>query len=59
MMTQKVTLDIKVETLDIQSAKSLIQQFLYQLDMGSEQGMLNCTDGDKIQWATSRKDLAL
>ena len=57
MKAQKVTLKIEVDTLDIASAKGMILQMLDNLANEAESGSLYMSDGDKVEWNTSRKDL--
>lgn len=59
MKTQKVTLKIEANTLDIASAKALLLDLISNLDREVEHGMLNMGDGDKIEWNTSRKDIEI
>lgn len=57
MKTQKVSIKIEVETLDIASVNGLLLHMVEQIDREVESGMLSMHDGDQISWETSKKDV--
>ena len=58
MKAQKVTLNIVLESLDIQTAKGQLHQMIAALDAGVETGELVMADGDQIEWETTRVNVA-
>ncbi len=57
MKTQKVTLKIEVNSLDIASARGLLLQMIDNIENEAESGSLYMSDGDKVEWNTSRKNV--
>ena len=59
MKTQKVTLKIEVEVLDIESAAILLSQMQSALYEGAESGLLRALDGDEVNWYTTREEVVI
>lgn len=55
---RKVTLTVKVEVLDIDSAYTLLMEVLSNIrENECENGMLQKDDGDRVEWKTTRKNV--
>ncbi len=59
MKTQKVTLKIEVNCLDIASARGLLLQMIDNIEREAESGALYMGDGDKVDWNTSKKEVKI
>ena len=58
MEAQKVTVNIVLESLDIQTAQGQLHKLIASLDVGIETGKLVMADGDLIEWETTREHVA-
>ena len=54
MKANKVIVEIRVVTLDIDAAPALVLNALSQLKLQCENGRLEMSDGDNINWNTER-----
>jgi len=57
MKSQKVTVNIKVESLSIDCLRNLLCMVIEQVDKEVEDGHLNMQDGDSVSWNTVREDV--
>ena len=59
MKIQKVTINIKVEVLHIDSAKAVILDVVSALSEENHHGQLIKEDGDTISWSTKYKTMEI
>jgi|APSaa5957512622_1039677.scaffolds.fasta_scaffold645654_1 hypothetical protein len=59
MITQKVTVTIKCETLSMDSINAILQQAISHIDSEIINGTLNADDGDCVQWSTTFENVEI
>ena len=59
MKTQKVTVTIKLEALDIQVLRGMLNDVIEQVEREAESGVLEMSDGDRIEWETKRNNVTI
>ncbi len=57
MKAQKVTVTIVVETLSIDSVRSVLAQAGEQIHLEVAEGRLRMEDGDQVEWETTFTDV--
>lgn len=57
MKANKVIVKIKIESLSIDTLRSLLMQVITQLEGEIENGRLIADDGDSVKWKTTRKEV--
>ena len=59
MKAQKVTVEIKIESLSIDVIEQLLLQMIQLVDKEVESGELSYADGDTITWETKRENVEI
>ena len=59
MKTQKVTVTIKLEALSIQVLRGMLNDVIEQVEREVESGVLEMSDGDRIEWETKRTNVTI
>ena len=59
MKAQKVTVTIKLEALDIQVLRGMLNDVIEQVEREAESGVLEMSDGDRIEWETKRNNVTI
>lgn len=57
MKTTKVTFNITVEVLHINSVPGLLEEVIRAIMNENEQGMLHKDDGDEVYWSVKRDNV--
>ena len=57
MKSQKVTVKIEVEVLDIAAMPAMLTAAANQITSQAENGHLEMNDGDQVRWNTNRKNV--
>ena len=57
MKAQKVTVEIKMELLSIDTLRGMLMSVIHEVEKEAENGELAMQDGDVISWSTTRKEV--
>ena len=59
MKANKVVVTIKVESLSIDVLPSLLMEVINQVKSEYENGKLEASDGDSVEWKTERNEVEI
>ena len=59
MKAQKVTVEIKMESLSIDVLRAMLASVIEQVEREAVSGVLSMEDGDFVEWTTTREHVEI
>lgn len=57
MKADKVTVTIVIESLSVEVVRNMVSHAVESMNCGAECGRLEMSDGDSVEWSTSRENV--